>query len=743
MAEASERIMTDDTAKEIVEALKNIPGVVGATPIARGGTGATTKEDALRNLGAQPEIGVDVKEELGKMVKSINSITPDASGNINIVHVRTAENLTSDDAQDIYGEFIERTTGGTASLTDGKSWIGIMEGNSVRRGYAPEQKSVQVTNMPRTPITASINWTTFRTAVNFLSANKLFSYDGTEWSDDLEDYGITVNGYPIVGDTITASLTAKSERIEPVVSDGVTVTIDWATYEAIYTSSPITFFSYASGEWNTDVTAYGITVTGNPQDGDVINIYYTPEVHSMYVNPAVRGAELAAYVNWDTFKEAVDYVDSIVTLTYTTDWSSNLSNYGVSISGSPIKGDSITLYFTAEVRGQIVNATPTGFVSTGWNLYDNSKGYARVLKYDEVHGFKIAGTYTGIAFATDPNGTTSPISVDSDGDFQIPEDGYIIVSGGNATDTMVYMTWSDWTDGTPLPFATYSESVIDLSGLMQTNFPFGLCAVGSAADDIDFSNKIANSRIERIEYSIANLELVKASGREYAYDDNYIYAVKATPTSVGFSLSMELDAYDHGLELVTGTTVPVFIHMLYGQNLRDKLRTDVVTISEQVLTSAQKQQIRENLGLGGSAELPIENGGTGANTAAGARTALGLGSAATRNIAASIANTDTGLPTAALVSQAIGTVNSKFTINSKKIELNTGNGGYVTITMDNTNQIIIGVCEFNTNSCCSFRSKSGAEWRYNVAKLQNIGGEYLWRTVFNTDVTVTVYYINI
>ena len=672
MAEASERIMTDDTGKEIIRALQNIPGVAGAVTIDHGGTGATTKEDALRNLGAQPLIGVDVEEELGKMVKSVNSITPDDSGNINIVHVRTAENLTSDDSQDIYGEFIERTTGGTASLTDGKSWIGIMEGKSIVTGYSPEQKSVQVVNMPRTPITASIDWSVFRPAVNFMSANKIFSYDGSEWSEDLTDYGITVTGYPIVGDSITASLIAKSETITPVVATGVTVNIDWSVYEVAYESNPVTFFSYASGEWSANMGDFGITVTGNPSDGDVINITYVPEVHTMYVNPAVRGSEVVAYVNWDTFKEAVNYQTSTITLSYNTSWSGNLNNYGVSISGGPIKGDTIVLYYTVEERGHIVNATPTGFVSTGWNLYDHAHGYARVLKYDAVYGFKIAGTYTGIAFATDPNGETSPISVDSEGNFQIPEDGYIIVTGGNTTDTAIYMTWSDWTDGAPLPFAAYSESVIDLSGLMQTNFPYGLCAVGSTVDDIDFANKVANSRIERMEYSIANLELAKVSGREYSYDDDYIYIVKATPTSIGFTLSMELDAFDHGLERVTGTTVPVAIHMLYGQNLRDKLRTDVVTISQQQLTNAQKQQVRENLGLGGSAELPVANGGTGVNSVDGIKSLLGLGAAAYKGIASSIVNTDTGLPTAALVSQAIASeVN---TINNELAKFSVSNG---------------------------------------------------------------------
>lgn len=665
MPNAEERVMTDDTGKEIIQTLKKIPGMVGPLAIDRGGTGASTKEEALRNLGAQPLIeGVDIPAELSKMVKSVNSITPDKNGNLNIVHVLTAANLTSDDAQDIYGEFIERTTGGTASLTDGKSWIGLIEGNSELRGHVDEQKSVQVTNMPRDQITAIVDWTIFKTAVNFASTNMIFSYDGTNWNHDLTEYGVTINGYPIAGDTVTVSFTAKSESYSVTSDAGITIEMDWPTYETAYASSPVTFFSYASGEWSNDVTAYGISITGVPADGDVINIYYSPEVRNLYINAATRGEAVVAYVNWDIFKAAMNYQPTTMNIPYTTNWSVTLANYGVTISGSPIKGDQITLYYTPEVRGQIVNATPTKYVSTNWNLYNNTLGYARVLKYSESHGFKIAGTYTTALFATTPDGETQAITIDSNGNFSIPSDGYIIVTGGNDTDTAIYMTWSE---GTPLEFAAHSESVIDLSALMQATFPYGLCAVGGSADEIDFTNKIATSRIERIAFTTTDLELVKNSGRDYAYDENYIYSVKATPTSIGFSISNEMDAYDHGMEFFTDTTVPCFVHMLYGHNLKDKLRTDVVTISRQNLTSAQKQQIRENLGLGGSAELPIENGGTGANTAVDARTALGLGSAAVKNVAASIANTDTGLPTAALVNQAIN--NEVTTLNSNVADI--------------------------------------------------------------------------
>ena len=42
----------------------------------------------------------------------------------------------------------------------------------------------------------------------------------------------------------------------------------------------------------------------------------------------------------------------------------------------------------------------------------------------------------------------------------------------------------------------------------------------------------------------------------------------------------------------------VYSEILYGSNLKDKLRRDVVTLSEQALTAGQKSQVRRNIGAG-------------------------------------------------------------------------------------------------------------------------------------------------
>ena len=46
-----------------------------------------------------------------------------------------------------------------------------------------------------------------------------------------------------------------------------------------------------------------------------------------------------------------------------------------------------------------------------------------------------------------------------------------------------------------------------------------------------------------------------------------------------------------------GTSVPLTASALYGQDLKNKLRRDVLTISQQNLTDTQKAQVQQNLGI--------------------------------------------------------------------------------------------------------------------------------------------------
>lgn len=467
MATAEKRVVTDATGQAMLAELRKIPGVMNPLPIEKGGTGAATPKGAREAIGAQEKLGFNVSEELNKRIKSVNETLPDENGNVQIVRVPMADNFTSDESHVVSGTFIERTTGGDSSITDGNAYLGVLYGNSVRTGYTAETKNLETVLAERTddsqPMTAEINWDTFRSAVSGISTNKTFSYTST---------------------------------------------------------------------WNENPETYGITVGGSPKNGDVINVY-----------------------------------------------------------------------FIAENRGTITNATPETFNSANWNLYDNETGYAKVLKYSDVYGFKIGGTYTGVSFSETVDGEKTVITPDSNGLFTIPSDGYVFVTGGNDTDTYVLMTWSDWENGYTGNFLTKNVSTIDFSEVMQNVFPFGLCAIGIVTDEINFNDRVATIRIERVAYSTENRIIAENSGRDFIYDANWIYSVKETPEKVRFNVDNDLVVYDHGFEYFTGTEVPLTAFQLFGQNLKDKLRREVVAVTPQNFSASQKQIARENIEAAWNSEV--------------------------------------------------------------------------------------------------------------------------------------------
>lgn len=319
-------------------------------------------------------------------------------------------------------------------------------------------------------------------------------------------------------------------------------------------------------------------------EGYMVHTGYVPESLNMTVTPAAReeGVDpITAEIDRDTF---VSYVSAsgTVTLTFTTVWSADPADYGITVTGTPIAGDVITVVYVKEERGTITPATPATFNSTGWNLYNNETGYAMVVHYSNEYGYKLGGTYSLIEFSATLTGTRTSVSV-VDGFFTVPSDGYIFITGGDAT-TYIYATWSDWTDGYEGDFQTYTVDTIDLSEAMLS-FPYGLCAINEYRDEINLNVMRAIQRIDRLAYSAENLASVEAMGVPYEYDTNYIYYVLTNPVSTTIEIDGTYTVSDHGIEFFTGTTVDVVTESLYGENLKDKLRTDVLTKSQDLVNN--------------------------------------------------------------------------------------------------------------------------------------------------------------
>ena len=328
--------------------------------------------------------------------------------------------------------------------------------------------------------------------------------------------------------------------------------------------------------------------------GNAVKTGFVQESINLTVVPiSTEGEPISAYYDRDTL---VSYMGSsgTVTFTYSTSWNPSIAPYGITVNGTPDAGDVIILDYTKGNRGTITIPNPVKFISTGWNLYNHTAGYARVPKYSDNYGFIISGSYTTLEFAATQTGSRSTI-VPVSGHFTIPSDGYLFVTGGNGTNTAIYMTWSDWTDGTPESFQAYTQEEVDLSGVM-TNFPNGLMRVGNVADEINFNTQQAISRIARIAYDEDDLATIIASGLPYDTDQNYIYYAKSEATTYSIDIDGEYTASDHGTEFFTGITVPAYATIIYGQDLAGKLRRDVVTVSPMDLTPEQQEQVRKSIG---------------------------------------------------------------------------------------------------------------------------------------------------
>ena len=477
-------------------------------------------------------------------VKTVNGEGPDVNGNIALDRVPFADNLYTDDGELVGEAFLIRTTAGSGSLSDGEAWAQSIEGRRTHDDFVPE-----VLNM-------------------------------------------TVN--------------AVTRPVPPAI----TATLDADTFEAYVGTAGTYTLTYGTAGWSADPYLYGLTISNDPVTGDVISITWDGTNNPvMTISAAGRVAppEITAEIDRDTF---VSYVSGsgTVTLNYTTGWSADPALYGITVNNAPYTGDQIVVVYVEEVRGTIVQSDPTALTATGWNLYDHTNGYARCVRYSETYGYMIQGTYTSLAWAETITGTRSAITP-SGGLFQVPGDGYIFVTGGNATDTAIFCTWSDWTTGPDRAWEAYTESGIDFSAIMSTAFPYGLCQIVSGtmslSDEIDLVHKLAISRITRMAYSLENLAAVRAAGRLYEYDEDYIYQERETYLVTQITLGDAYTVSEHGLEWFEDTPVAAYAAILYGTNLKDKLKRDVITISPMELTGAQQAQVRDNIA---AADAGVESG---------------------------------------------------------------------------------------------------------------------------------------
>ena len=524
-----------------------------------------------------------LKEKFIRSVTAGNDVlTPDASGNINIVNVPTASNLTSPDAQTSYGTFVYRTSGGSASLTSGDAQLMYGDGNIEIVGRIAENFNITATN----GIVVSYNADTWKLVIDTSgtyyfryarptssTATQSWSTTGT-WSRDgvgevtLSTYGLSVSG--VVDPSISTSVSGSGITAATVVPStfGGQISTD-GTYEFTY-SSTANSWQYMSE--NVDLNTYGISVTGTPNDGDAVTINF------------VAGTP-----------------DSVVTVVY-----------------------------TAAERGTIYVPQPTGFSATGFNQFDVD---TMVIDNATFTGGTIASGVNTVAYCRAKGGVDNGYVAYSEGEYilgigwcaALPEvgsavvttgasvaaslasipfdnDGYVVVEVTNASDLCVHPKWSGAADTDYAEYVEPSVITFPLEDVEDVDLPlktYGMPRVGAVPDTLDLDAGIYVQRIGRLTNTPANMSTVVGYGTDYDYDDDYIYYVLPQSVTYEVDISPDYMVNDWGTEEFLGTEIPCTAQMLYSQNLRDKLRTDVLTISTQTpsLTTTEINRVSQNLGL--------------------------------------------------------------------------------------------------------------------------------------------------
>lgn len=547
-------------------------------------------------------------------IRSVNGETPDTTGNVRINEVELAKNLTAPDAQASIDTFVYRTTGGSASLSSGEANLVLINGNTTITGRAEENVTINTTNNLAASV---VDLALLRTAVN----------------------------------NTTGSYTLGYTR--PTSSEATT---SWApdTGEWSYNSESTSLTSWGIAVNNLTAPSISVTVSGTGITAATI-------VPSTFTNIVSYVSNTYAF----SFVEEYDSEETVVTDSY---WTLNgtkitLSNYGITPTGTAAAGDTITvtyvagtpnstltINYTAPVRGQINVTNPTKFVSTGFNQFDKNStvpSQSGVIDNATISGGSIvssSGTYVCYCKAVGGDHgyiaeslgehivvsggmgwcasvpqigstvvTTSAANDDSvtsaSADFTYMQDGYMLVVVDDTSDLMMWCEWSGDVNGQQTYTAYVAPSEIDIPTVgyiesAQYNLPtatYGMPRLGTVYDTINFEAGTYIKRIERLAYSASNLAFVQAMDPVpvYDYDDTNIFYVLPSPITYTFIGDDGIyQADDHGTEEFVGTNVPIVAEMLYGQNLRDKLRTDVLTISEQnpPLSTHQIERVFQNQG---------------------------------------------------------------------------------------------------------------------------------------------------
>lgn len=500
-----------------------------------------------------------------KFIRSVNSITPDAFGDVKITNVATADNLTSPDNQTSYDKYIYRTSGGDASLTSGPAELMYIEGNMNIVGRQEEILNAVATNN----ITVTINAPVWRqSAYGEESGTYTFNYTASTetWSPSLGTYGLSVSN-------------VNSSNVQISAPSNIEATITKTIWETQITTTGTYEFTYTNETWTLNgstvsLSTYGISITGTPEDNDIILVDYIAATPDSTITVTYQKLNLGTiYVPTPTAFSATGFNQC---------------------DTSTMKLDDMTIsngYITSATGKYVCYCKAVGGVTNGYVAYSEN-GYIENIGWCASEPQESSEVIT-----TGQNVTSTLASI------TFNDDGYVVVVVNNISDLCIHPKWSGAADEQYEEYVEPSIITFPTTGTLNSTTvqlplaTYGMPAIGAIADKMDLESHLYIQKIGHYIYSAANLQTVQSLGVEYEYDLSHIYYVLPTPIQYNISINSSYTVNDWGTEEFIGTIVEVGAQTLYAQNLRDKLRTDVLTISPQDLTVGQQGQVYTNLNL--------------------------------------------------------------------------------------------------------------------------------------------------
>lgn len=493
-----------------------------------------------------------------KFIRSVNSYTPDANGNVTITNVATADNLASPDGQTIYDTFIYRTSGGRASISNGEAQLIYIDGNVDIVGRVQESLAIDVENN----IQATCDITTWRNQIdetgtyNFTYIRPSSGQGTSSWNPgigtwryndsivSLSTFGIEC--FNIIAPSIIISTTGANIRNLQVIPNSWIGTFETdGTYVFVYNGE-----SWILEGESISLVGLGISMSGTVEEGDEIIVNYqsgTP--NSILTVSYIAPEQGTILVSKPTAFESTGFNQFDKDSMYIQD---------ASIVNGKIASNSGTYIAYCHAKGGVDN----GYVAYSANAYIRNIGWcANLPTIDEsvvTTGGSSSGTLASIPFN---------------------EDGYVVVVVTNISDLCIHPKWSGiedtkYEDYVAPDVITLPTTSIDSQALPLNSY--GMPAVGNVADRLNLDAGFYIQNIGQYDYSDSNLEYVQGLGVDYDYDATNIFYVLNDPIIYSVDVDSIYNVNDFGTEEFLNTLVAVKAYMLYGQNLRDKLRIGVV-----------------------------------------------------------------------------------------------------------------------------------------------------------------------